>query len=126
MNAVRYIRTIEDHLIKFYHGRGNTWLLQDSAPCHRAHITRDFLQDQGIKTIAWPGNSPDLNPIENLWHVMKCRLEDRQVTRMPMMTHVIKDIWCREVTHDLCSALARSMPSRLQAVIDEEGGPTKY
>ena len=126
MNAVRYVETLEDHLIEWYHGRGNQWLLQDSAPCHRAHLTRDFLVDQGIRTIDWPGNSPDLNPIENLWHIMKCMLEQREVTSVPQMKDFIKTIWCTRVTRELCANLARSMPNRLQAVINAEGGPTKY
>ena len=42
------------------------WFLQDWAPCHRARIIEDWFQEHPeTNLIAWPGNSPDLNPIEN-------------------------------------------------------------
>ena len=38
----------------------------DLAPCHSAKKVQKVLQENGIKVLKWPGNSPDLNPIENL------------------------------------------------------------
>jgi esterase/lipase superfamily enzyme len=39
---------------------------QDGAPCHTAKICTKYFTDSNIKVLSWPGNSPDLNPIENL------------------------------------------------------------
>ena len=45
--------------------------MQDGAPCHRSKIVKKFLEENHVTTLDWPGNSPDLNPIENLWAKMK-------------------------------------------------------
>ena len=34
---------------------------------HRAQTIKDWFSDFEIKTLTWPANSPDLNPLENLW-----------------------------------------------------------
>ena len=101
-------------------------MCQDGAPCHRSRMTMDFLEEQEITTIKWPGNSPDLNPIENMRHIMKCKLEEEEVRSVPQMIEKIKDIWCTEITPLYCSNLATSMPERLMAVLAANGGPTKY
>ena len=126
MNAVTYVATLEDHLLEFCHGRGCTHLLQDSAPCHKARLTTAFLADQGIDVIKWPGNSPDLNPIENLWTVFKNKLEEKRCTSVAMMKEEIKRIWCLDITRDFCKTLVQSMPRIIQAVLDANGGHTKY
>ena len=41
----------------------DTIIMHDGAPCHRSNIVSE---KKKIKTLDWPGNSPDLNPIENL------------------------------------------------------------
>ena len=43
-----------------------TIFMQDGAPCHKAKIFGNFLKSKTIQVVDWPGNSPDLNPIENL------------------------------------------------------------
>ena len=70
MNSDRYIEVLRNHCFPFMIRHNNDMLLQDSAPCHASKKTKAFIQEEGpegIQLIDWPGNSPDCNPIENLW-----------------------------------------------------------
>jgi len=40
--------------------------MHDGAPCHKCGSVTEFMEEYGIETLPWPGNSPDMNPIENL------------------------------------------------------------
>ena len=39
--------------------------------CHNSKNTRTFLEWKGIPILEWPGNSSDMNPIKNIWNIMK-------------------------------------------------------
>ena len=110
----------------FYQRRGNSHFLQDGAPCHRAKKTKDWFEANGIQVMPSTGNSPDLNPIENMWHVMTTKLEEKEVNNVQQMKAMITRIWCMEITPEYCANLSNSMPARLMTVLEANGGPTKY
>ncbi|KAJ5718913.1 uncharacterized protein N7483_009995 [Penicillium malachiteum] len=49
-------------------------LIHDNAPTHTAHVVRDALEEMNIEVMEWPPHSPDLNPIENLWALLKAAI----------------------------------------------------
>ena len=54
--------------------------MQDITPCHRSKLVADFLKTKNIKMLDWPGSTPDLNPIENLWAILKDKVIDEHLT----------------------------------------------
>ena len=56
----------------FADGRGT--FQHDHAPSHNSKLIKNFTQENNVNILDWPVNSPDLNPIENLWSLVKRRL----------------------------------------------------
>jgi transposase len=75
----------------------------------------------------WPGNSPDLNPIETCWPYMKRRLKgDSTITSSTKQVEAIKNIWIKEMDSQYFKNLADSIPKRIQWIIEHNGDMTKY
>lgn len=117
-----YIRLLHQHNIPLQ-------LMQDGAPGHSSRNTLDELNDRGIYPITWPAFSPDLNPIEMVWNWMKDWIEeqypDDKGLSYDRLREVVRASW-DAVPEDFLKELVESMPARCQAVIDAEGGHTKY
>ena len=79
-----------------------------------------------MKVVDWPGNSPDLNPIENIFGIMKRELGKVNTQRSDILIAEVQRVWNEQVTPELCSKLARSMPRRIRMVIEKAGGSIKY
>lgn len=97
----------------------------DNASCHRAKCVRDFLADRQIATMDWPANSPDLNPIENMWWKLKKLVQAKSPLCKEDLIIAIRKCW-KELNIDYCQSLITSMPARIKAVIKARGGVTKY
>ena len=94
--------------------------MQDGAPGHAAGDTSIELQERGIQVIHWPAFSPDLNPIESVWHIMNNYLQDN-FDRLRAAVKRAWDIFGQEEFRELIE----SMPARCQAVIEANGLFTK-
>lgn len=126
MKADNYIKVLHDHMLPSYEIQGCDYFLQDNAPCHKAKKVMKWLSDHNVQLIEWPGNSPDLNPIENCWNYMKNMLSTCNTSSVPRLSHEILKMWTTEMKLDYFRNLSDSMPKRLQMVIKAKGQMTKY
>ena len=78
MNADMYVQILEDCLLPFLqrtYPDGHRFM-QDNDPKHTSRRAQEFFSQHGINWWKTPAESPDANPIENLWHELKvCKLE---------------------------------------------------
>ncbi|CAI9563910.1 unnamed protein product, partial [Staurois parvus] len=68
--------------------------------------------------------SPDLNPIEHLWGILKRKVEERKVSNIHQPRDDVMEEWKRTPVAT-CEALVTSMPKRVKAVLENNGGHTK-
>jgi len=108
--------------------------MQDNAPVHRARTVREWLRDCEYVVLEWPPYSPDLNPIEHAWKLLKDAVHRlypdlKKITHKPTAIARIKEIianaW-ESIDGHYFKKLVESMPARIQAVIDARGWYTKY
>ena len=126
MNGARYQQVLNDHLLNFMALHECSTFMQDSAPCHKSKQVMKWLQNKEIHLLDWPGNSPDLNPIENLWTIMKMRVSEKYPQNIEELKTAIRSVWCQEIDTDLCRRLVDSMPKRISQVIENKGFHSKY
>ena len=86
-----------------------------------------FQKHSEIQFIDWPGNSPDLNPIENAWNWMKLQLKEKVITNLEQLEQEIKELWCIKMADgEYLHTLVNSIPRRLATVKEMMGDMTKY
>ena len=95
-----------------------TWPLHTKA-------TSTWFKDHGIPVLDWPANSPDLNPIENLWGIVKRKMQYARPNNAEELKTTIRATWAL-ITPEQCQKLIDSMPRRINAVIEAKGALTKY
>ena len=73
----------------------------------------------------WPANSPDLNPIENLWSFFHDAVAHADPKTTAEFRNLLHDKWWG-IPQDYIRNLYHSMPNRLRLVIEGGGKMTKY
>ena len=107
VGAEVYKQILEEKLLPFLKIQQVEYFQHDGAPCHQARSVKTFLQSSAVPVIGpWPGSSPDLNPIENLWQQMKIKVAARHPTSNASLEQSIKEVWIQETQQDMCRRLA--------------------
>lgn len=97
----------------------------DNDPKHTAKATKEFFKAKKWNVMQWPSQSPDLNPIEHAFHLMKTKLKGKCPKNKQELKTFAVEAW-QSITRDETQRLVMSMRSRLQAVIACKGFATKY
>jgi transposase len=106
---------------------GDGLFQEDNARPHKSKVAKKFHTENDLRILSWPAQSPDLNPIENLWADIKKSIRDRKKppSNIAELDRYVKKAW-RDVPIHTIENLVDSMPQRIQAVIEAKGDPTKY
>ena len=131
MNSDQYARVISGRLLpqinEWYSSSENCWFQQDLAPCHTSRKTMQLLNESGVRVLKWPGNSPDLSPIENIWVIFKRKIRKETLTTKQELINALLREWARDDDlKKMCPNLIDSMPSRIRECMRVRGGPIHY
>lgn len=117
----------EGELLGFMSGVSGGLLMEDGAPVHRANAPKIWRDLHLMEKLDWPANSPDLNPIENVWAILKNAIQKHsgRPSGMEEMKAALEEEW-ENIAEESLQKFVHSMPDRMKAVIKAKGGHTRW
>ncbi|CAF5082071.1 unnamed protein product, partial [Rotaria sp. Silwood1] len=98
-------------------------LLKDSDPKHKSKQSKEWKRKNGIDCLPFLACSPNINPAENLWNILKIRVAMKKPNNVPALFRLIKQEW-KKLPLDFWKNLVESMEKRVDALILAEGDYT--
>ena len=129
MDADLFCNILETTLVPFIRETlPNHRFMQDNDPKHTSRRAKAFFEEKNINWWRTPPESPDLNPIEDLWHELKFFLESKVKPRNKQeLVDGIKKFWTKKVTLEKCAKyIDHVLHKAIPAVVEAQGAATKY
>lgn len=127
MDRFKYKNILETQMLP--HAEWNMplrWVFQhDNDPKHTSKLVKDFLRDNRIQVLDWPAQSPDLNPIENMFSILKRSVAGKRFKNKAELFQSLKSEW-EQIPQSAIANIIASMPRRCADVIRSKGCYTKY
>ena len=128
MNAPLYTMILDGALVPMLQSQFPTGhrFMQDNDPKHTSIYARNFMADKAINWWRTPPESPDLNPIENMWHELKefMRREVKPQTKEQLIDG-IEQFW-HTVNEEKCRRYIGHLRKVIPKVIEVNGEATGY
>jgi hypothetical protein len=102
-------------------------VVEDGAPCHTCKLAKGARSKLGIPSLIHPPSSPDLNPIENVWQLLKTKVSQlpTQATNLDMLWEQVQACWA-DIDQGHINKLIDGMPVRVEAVREARGEVTWF
>jgi len=126
MDSKLYVEIVERHLPEVNRMLRKKWRFQqDNDPKHTSRMAKNFFKENVPEIMDWPSNSPDLNPIENLWAIVKRETERRMPKNLNELERIMVEEW-NAIPVSVLINLVDSMKRRCEEVIVKNGERISY
>ena len=133
MNGEKYVRMVLNGPLKRATRQLRTarWrdilVVEDGAPCHTCKLAKEARSKLGIPSLIHPPSSPDLNPIENVWHLLKTKVSQlpTRATNLDMLWEQVQACWA-DIDQGYINKVIDGMPERVEAVRQARGEVTRF
>ena len=129
MDAKLYCRILETTLLPFINQTlPDHRFMQDNDTKHTSGWVRAFFEENDINWWRTPPESPELNPIENLWHELKFYLESKvKPQNKQELVDGINAFWAKRVTEEKCAKyIDHVLKKVVPVVVEAKGAPTEF
>jgi transposase len=123
MNAEIYAHILDNNLLQIY--TNNNLFQDDNDPKHRSKFVTNWKYKNNISCLEWPSNSPDLNPIENIWFIVKNNVSRKRTNTSEEFELSIRHE-LDNIDINIIKNVIKSMPKRIEEVIKNNGDHINY
>ena len=130
LNAIRLCKIYASALLpsarKWFGDSNDHWVLQeDNDPKHQSKFANEWRAKKKITRLPWPARSPDLNPVENIWAILKSNVRYHQPKNLKELASAIRKEW-KNLSIEYAQNLVASVQRRIKDVLEKNGDHILY